>query len=78
MYEMLRYKIVTIRKPHICFGCGRNFEPPCKMIFSESVDCGTVDSYYLCRTCDDIISDMKYDDEFGYGGLKDEALEREK
>lgn len=77
MSEMLRYKIVTIRKPHICFGCGRRFEPPCKMISAASVDCGTVDSYYLCMTCDDIVSDMKYDDEYGFGDLRDEALERD-
>lgn len=39
--------------------------------------CGTVDSYYLCSTCADIVYDMASGDEYGFGDLKDEALERE-
>lgn len=78
MAEILRYDTVTTRKPHICFGCGRKFETPCKMISEACADCGTVDSYYLCMTCADIVSDMRYGDEYGYGDLRDEALEREK
>lgn len=77
MAENLRYKMVTTRKPHICFGCGRKFEPPTKMVCAASVDCGTVDTYYLCKTCDDIVSEMQYGDEYGYGDLREEALERE-
>lgn len=78
MSDNLRYKKVKIRKSHICFGCGRKFDPPTEMISAACVDCGTVDSYYLCLTCDDIVSEMRYDDEYGYGDLREEALEREK
>lgn len=78
MAENLRYKIVTTRKPHICFGCGRKINPPSKIVSAAYADCGTVESYYLCETCDDIVSDMRYDDEYGYGDLRDEALERER
>ncbi|MGN1138289.1 MAG: hypothetical protein ACI4RM_02490 [Ruminococcus sp.] len=78
MAENLRYKRVTIRKPHICFGCGRKFDTPAKMVSAACTDCGTVNSYYLCMTCDDIVSEMQYGDEYGYGDLKNEALEREK
>lgn len=77
MIKTLRYKTVTIRKPHVCFGCGRQFEPPCKMISAADVDCGTVNSYYLCATCAYIVSDMQDGDGFCYGDLRDEALEHE-
>ena len=73
----LRYNFVTTRKSHTCFGCGRKFEPPCKMVSAAVADGGTVDSYYLCETCADIVSDIQSGDEYGYGDLQDEALERE-
>ena len=47
------------------------------MISAACVDCGTVENYYLCETCDDIVSDMQYGDEYGYGDLREEAIERE-
>lgn len=77
MSENLRYKKVITRKPYICFGCGRKFNPPTKMVSAACADGGTVESYYLCETCGDIVSDMKYGDEYGYGDLREEALERE-
>ena len=42
------------------------------------VDGGEAWTCYLCQTCIDISSEMRYDDEFGYGDLREEALEREK
>lgn len=77
MAENLRYKSVIIRKPHVCFGCGRSFDPPARMTSAAYADGGTVDSYYLCETCTGIASEMGFDDEFGFGDLRDEALERE-
>ena len=53
MSKILRYKFVKTRKPHVCFGCGRCFEPPCRMISAADVDGGTVESYYLCESCDE-------------------------
>lgn len=78
MSEILRYDTVTIRKPHVCFGCGRELRPPCKMISAACADGGTVNSYYLCQTCDKISSEMRYWDEYGFGDLRNEALEKEK
>ena len=78
MGKILRYNTVTTRKPHFCFGCGRKFQSPCKMISAAFTDCGSVSNYYLCMTCDSIVSKMEYDDEYCYGDLYDEAIEREK
>lgn len=41
------------------------------------VDCGVAWTCYLCTTCVNISSEMRYDDEFGYGDLREETLERE-
>ncbi len=78
MGKILRYNTVTTRKPHFCFGCGRKFQSPCKMISAAFADCGSASSYYLCMTCDSIVSEMEYDDEYCYGDLYDEAIERER
>lgn len=55
MGTILRHKYVTTRKPHICFGCGREFKPPVKMISAASADGGRAQSYYLCDTCEHLI-----------------------
>ena len=41
------------------------------------VECGKLRTDYLCMTCVDITSDMRWDDEFGFSELREEALERE-
>lgn len=43
MSKILRYKLVKIRKPHVCFGCGRCFEPPYQMISAAAAYDGTVE-----------------------------------
>lgn len=78
MSDLLRYKMVKTRKPHVCFGCGRKFSPPTKMFAAACADYGRVDSYYLCETCDKVTKNMEYGDEFGFSDLRDEALEMEK
>ncbi|HAU85722.1 MAG TPA: hypothetical protein DCW90_09515 [Lachnospiraceae bacterium] len=78
MGTILRYKVVTTRKPHVCFGCGREFRPPCRMISAASTDGGTVSSYYLCETCDKISSKRDCWDEYCFGDFRDEALEMER
>ena len=78
MAENLHYKTVTTRKPHICFGCGRKFEPPCKMVSAAFLDGGTVSNYYLCQTCEEIVSKMEWYDEYGFGDLREEAFELER
>lgn len=42
------------------------------------VEAGRIRTDYLCMTCVDITSHMRWDDEFGYSELREEALEREK
>lgn len=78
MDTILRYKAVKIRKPHVCFGCGRRFEPPCQMISAAAADSGTVESYYLCESCDKVVSGLRPWEEFGFGDLREAALEYEK
>lgn len=77
MAEVIGTKIVTTKKPHICFGCGREFPKGTEMEKSCIVD-GTLWTSYLCPTCIEITSLMRWGDEFGYGDLREEALEKEK
>lgn len=78
MSKILRYKLVKTRKPHVCFGCGRCFEPPCQMISAAAAYDGTVWSYYLCESCNKVASDLESWEEFGFGDLREAALEYEK
>lgn len=79
MSKILRYKLVKTRKPHVCFGCGRCFEPPCSMISAAAAYDGTVESYYLCKSCNEVASsDLEPGEEFGFGDLREAALEYEK
>lgn len=77
MIDILRYNFVTTRKPHVCFGCGRKFNPPSNMIAVACLDGGRFESYYLCETCDTIASNMEYGDEFGFSDLREDALAME-
>lgn len=76
--DVLGRKVVLTRKPHICSGCGREFPKGTNMERSCVVDGEDIWTCYLCPTCTDICSEMRYGDEFGYGDLREEALEREK
>lgn len=78
MSKILRYKLVKTRKPHVCFGCGRCFEPPCRMISAAAAVGGIVESYYLCESCDEVTRDLEPWEEFGFGDLREAALEYEK
>ena len=78
MSKILRYKPVKTRKPYVCFGCGRCFEPPCQMISVTATDDGTVDSYYLCKSCNEVAHDLEPCKDFGFGDLREAALEYEK
>ena len=77
MADTIGRKIVVIRKPHICFGCGRKFPKGTKMERSCVVD-GTAWTCYLCPTCIEITSLIHWCDDFGYGDLREEALEKER
>lgn len=75
--DVLTQKLVNTRKPHTCFGCGRQFPAGAKMEFSTIADGDTVYNAYLCLTCLDveyrIHSEYGYF-EFGFGELQEDAL----
>ena len=74
--EILNPHVVTTRKPHVCFGCGRKFLAGTKMERAFVVDDKPWTSY-ICSTCMDVEQSMQYGSEFGFGDLRDDALERE-
>lgn len=57
---------------------GRNILSPARMASMAYADGGTVESYYLCKTCDTIVSHMRWGDEYGFGELREEALKMER
>lgn len=77
MSETIGAKIVTTRKPHVCFGCGRKFPIKTKMQRDCVIDSGTAWTCYLCTTCLSISRSMYRGYEFCFGALKEEALEME-
>lgn len=50
MGDIIGAKVVTTRKSHICFGCGREIPKGSRMEKSLVID-GTPFSCYLCETC---------------------------
>lgn len=77
MSTILRHKYGTTRKPHICFGCGRNILSPARMVSMAYADGGIAEFYYLCKTCGTIVSRMRWDYEYEFGELREEALKIE-
>ena len=76
MSEVIGRQNVTTRKPHVCFGCGREFKPGTRMERSFVIDdrpwiC------YLCQTCIRVEGNLQYGDEFGFSELRTDALELE-
>lgn len=62
--NVFKYHWVTCRKPHNCFGCGREF--PTGTVMERQVINGTptgIMTIHLCKTCEHLISE-----EFPYGG----------
>lgn len=48
------------------------------MISAAAADDGTVESYYLCKSCDEVTHDLEPWEDFGFGDLCEAALEYEK
>lgn len=48
------------------------------MISAAAAYDGTVESYYLCESCNKVVSDLEAWEEFGFGDLREAALEYEK
>lgn len=77
MSDVVSSKIVKTRKDHCCFGCGRKFPAWTFMQKDFVVDYRDAFTTYLCETCQKICKNT-WRDEFGYGDLREEALEMEK
>lgn len=77
MAGIIRSKTVATRKERVCFGCGRKFLAGTEMVVDVVAEDGHVWNCYLCKTCEGITREMRWGDEFGFGDLRDEALEVE-
>ena len=75
--DVIGRKVLKTRKPHICFGCGRRFQAGAHMERSCVVD-GTLWTCYLCESCQQASSELNWSDEYGYGDLRERALEIER
>lgn len=76
MADVLSWKTVSIRKPHRCFGCAKEYVPPLNMVRAAYVDSGSVSTEYWCKTCEEYMSRyFEYGDETGYGELYGEDRE---
>lgn len=74
--DVLARKTVKTRAKHICFGCGRAFPAGTQMERSCVVD-GTAWTCYLCPACQTASSELGWQDEYGFGELRERALEIE-
>lgn len=77
MPEVIGQKTVKTRKDHVCFGCGRNFPKGTLMERSCVVDNGLW-TCYLCKSCQKASSELNWKDEYGFGELRERALEIER
>lgn len=75
-YDIVERSLVKIKKPHVCFGCGREFKPGSKM--EKSLVTGDAPwSCNLCTICREVLKTFPYIEEFGFEGLKQAALDLE-
>lgn len=75
-YDIVERSLVKIKKPHVCFGCGRKFKSGSQM--EKSLVTGDSPwSCYLCATCCGVLKTLPYIEEFGFEGLKQAALDLE-
>lgn len=67
MSTILKYKYVTTRKPHICFGCSRNILSPARMASVAYADGGTADARWEAEEFfvepDETFYDYKYSED---------------
>lgn len=64
MGAILRWETRKTRKPHRCFGCGKEYPAGTKMVNAAYADEGSVDSCYWCATCLEYVRRyFEYDDE---------------
>lgn len=69
---------VLTRKPHTCFGCGREFPKGTYMERQVVQNDREVYTIHLCNTCQDVISENLQDGEIYYEGeLLEKTLAKE-
>lgn len=70
MSDILRWQERKTRKPHKCFGCGKEYPAGSKMVNAAYVDGGSVFSDYLCPVCEEYMRrNFEPGDETGYGEI---------
>lgn len=77
MSEILSSRSVKTRTAHICFGCAREFPARAEMQREGIADNNTVFTAYLCKSCCVVQDNSDYGDGFGFGELKNDAIEYE-
>lgn len=77
MANTLSRKTLKTRRPHDCFGCAREFPAGTIMLREGVKDGGIVFTAYLCESCQAVMSNFNFGDEFGFGELLDDALDYE-
>lgn len=70
-------KVVKTRVDHVCFGCGRKFFRGA-MMERSCVFNGTPWTCYLCESCQKASAELGWQDEYGFGDLRERALEIER
>lgn len=75
--DVVGRKVVKTRVDHVCFGCGRKF---CRgtMMERSCVFDGTPWTCYLCESCQKASAELGWQDEYGFGDLRERALEIER
>lgn len=75
--DVVGRKVVKTRATHVCFGCGRKFEQGAMMERSCVFD-GAPWTCYLCESCQKASSELGWQDEYGFGDLRERSLEIER
>lgn len=75
--DVVGRKVVKTRTAHVCFGCGRKFERGTMMERSCVFD-GKPWTCYLCEICQKASSELGWQDEYGFGDLRERSLEIER
>ena len=75
----LKDKLVKIRKPHKCWGCGMEFPVGCILNYNVSMFEGEFCTSYWCPICSRILADKKARDYFidGDGGVSEFGIIQE-
>lgn len=84
MVEILHWEYRKTRKPHHCWGCGKEYPAGSDMVHAVYTECGEAHACYWCPTCEEYMRRyFERGDGSGYGGIYEndregwEALRKE-